>query len=188
MGRFSKERVHPNSEARLRAISWRDWDALTRLSRTVFPEISLRQLSHLFINRSNIVVLEVDSAAAGYCFIYNRSLGKCWLDWLVVDSRYHSCGYGSLLLKTVEGIAVARECRTIQLAVLRDNPATISFYKHHGFAQYGEEKLKLHFQKSLDSITPYLPVWLPAHSPNRLLRVWYQLLFWIVVRNIKSTT
>lgn len=188
MGRPSKEPVNPISDARLRAISWRDWAALTRLSNASFPEITKRQLSRMFCNRPNMVVLEVGSAAAGYCFIYKRALEECWLDWLVVDSRYRNFGYGSLMLKTVEGIAVAREWRTIQLAVLRDNPAAISFYQRHGFTQYSEDKLKLHFHKSLDSVMPHLPAWLPAHSPNRLLRVWYQLLFWIVVRNIEPTT
>lgn len=82
---------------------------------------------------------------------------------------------------------MARECRTMQLAVVRDNPRAISFYKRHGFMQCGEDELKLHFMKQLDSVTPHLPAWLPAHTPNRLLRVWNQLLFWIVVRNIEST-
>lgn len=185
MERSSQERVSPNSEAHLRAISWRDWDALTRLSRAAFPEISLQKLSDVFINRPNVVVLEVDSSAAGYCFFYNRSLEECWLDWLVVDSRYRSCGYGTWLLKTVEGIAVARKCRAIKLAVYRDNLRAISFYKRHGFTQCGEDKLKINFQKPLDSVTSHLPEWLPTHSPNRLLQVWYQLLFWTVVRNIK---
>ena len=182
MGRPSEEPVKPDNEVRLRAISWRDWAALTRLSRAVFPEITKRQLLRMFLNRPNMVVLEVDNAAAGYCFFYKRALEECWLDWLVVDSRYRNFSYGTLLLKTVEAIAVAREWRTIQLAVLRDNPGAISFYQRHGFTQYGEEELKLHLQKSLDSVMPHLPTWLPAHSPNRLLRVWYQLLFWVVVR------
>lgn len=186
MERSSQKRV-PDSEAHLRAISWRDWDALTRLSRATFPEISLQKLSDIFTDRPNVVVLEVDSATAGYCFIYKRSLDECWLDWLVVDSRYRSCGYGALLLNTVEGIAVARDCRTIQLAVLRDNPRGIMFYERHGYAQCGEDELKLHFLKPLDSVAPHLPAWLPAHSPNRLQRAWYQLLFGMVVRNIEST-
>ncbi len=57
MGRPSEELVKPNSEARLRAISWRDWAALTRLSLAVFPEITKRQLLRVFFNRQNMVVL-----------------------------------------------------------------------------------------------------------------------------------
>lgn len=185
MERPSQERISPKSEAHLRAISWRDWDALARMSRAAFPEISLRKLSQVFINRPNIVVLEIDGVAAGYGFVYNRSLKECWLDWLVVDSPYRSCGYGTWLLKTVEGIAVARKRRTIKLAVYRDNLRAISFYKRHGFTQCGEDKIKIHFQKPLDSVVPNLPSSLPAHLPNRLMQVWYQLLFWMVVRNIK---
>ncbi len=74
-----------------------------------------------------------------------------WINYLAVDPAHRRKGYGSLILKEVEGRLRARGCPKINLQVRSGNRAAIRFYQSLG---YSDDKV-IGLGRRLEEDEPY---------------------------------
>lgn len=165
---------------KLRAIRWRDWRYLARLSLEAFPDATPRQVSATLRDETHIVVLEIDGRPAGYGAFRHERDALLWRDWMAVDPRYRSQGYGAMLVDAVEAIAVSRGYSAIMLAVLKSNEGAFRFHCSHGYEVAGEDGRKYHLRKKL-GIPAAEPPPIPAVPRPRSVGLFMRMLYWLTV-------
>ena len=92
-----------------------------------------------FIGINRVVKNEKDEIVAG-CNSYMYCWDTLYIDVLWVNEIYRKKGYGTLLLKEVEKIAIENGCKLIHLTTF-DFQAR-EFYIKHGFEVYGTLEYK----------------------------------------------
>jgi ribosomal protein S18 acetylase RimI-like enzyme len=174
------------TSAALRAISWRDWRRLARLSLEAFPDATPAQVSQTLRDISNVIVLEIDGEPAGYVAFRHEKPGALWLDWVAVDSRYRGRGCGARLVGAVEPLAVRRGYTTVTLAVLKTNHGAFRFYRSHGYELASEDERKYHLEKQISGYPGDAPD-IPARPQSRPMRLWHRLLYGMLVESTGYT-
>ncbi len=89
------------------------------------------------------VVILADGMPAGFAmygfFADEGSLGRVWLDRLMIDQKFQGRGIGSASLNAMIGRLMAEYgCDKIYLSVYESNTRAISMYKRRGFEFNGE--------------------------------------------------
>ena len=163
-----------------RAIRWQDWRYLAGLSLNAFPDATPPQVSETLRAVHNIIVLEVDGKPAGYAAFRTAREDLFWGDWMTVDPRYRSLGYGALLVSAVEAIAAQRGYTRIMLAVLKSNERAYKFHRAHGYEVAGEDARKYHLAKTISGPFGEAPD-IPERPRPRPIRLWHRLLYWLLV-------
>ena len=78
--------------------------------------------------------LMVGDEMAGFAsYFLADAPGEMKLDKLYVHSRHQRRGYGGMLIERAAGLARARDCRRLTLAVNKENRSAIAAYLKHGF-------------------------------------------------------
>jgi ribosomal protein S18 acetylase RimI-like enzyme len=170
------------TSAALRAISWRDWRRLSRLSLEAFPDATTVQVSRTLRDVSNVIVLEIAGQPSGYVAFRHEKPGVLWLDWVVVDSRYRGQSCGTRLVEAVESLATQRGYTTVILAVLKTNHGAFRFYRSHGYELASEDERKFHLGKRVSGHAEDAPD-IPSRPRSRPVRIWHRLLYWVLVES-----
>lgn len=168
------------NRVRLRPINGRDWRYLARLSFAAFPDAKPAQVSQTLRGVQNIIVLEIARKPAGYAAFRTEREDLFWCDWMTVDPRYRSLGYGALLVSAVEAIAAQRGYTRIMLAVLKSNERAYKFHRAHGYEVAGEDARKYHLAKTISGPFGEAPD-IPERPRPRPIRLWHRLLYWLLV-------
>jgi ribosomal protein S18 acetylase RimI-like enzyme len=168
------------NSAALRAISWRDWRRLAKLSLEAFPDATPAQVSRTLRDVSNIVVLDIDGKAIGYGAFRHEKQGVLWCDWIAVDPEYRGHGYGALLIDAIESIAVKRGYTAVMLAVLKTNHGAFRFYCSHGYETSDENDRKYHLIKYILQPADEAPD-IPRRSLPRHARLWHRIVYRLIV-------
>ena len=118
-----------------------DVDALASLEVRLFftDRCSRRSFRHL-IRRQAVIVLRGSDAGAilGYAILLTRrNSGKMRLYSFGIVEEARRQGLATILLHRLEQMARAAGKHTLTLEVGDGNLAAISFYRRHGFIQYG---------------------------------------------------
>ena len=151
-----------------------DWPRLGRVARTIFPELSDDDVSHLLRwHHHGTVVRCRGRDIIGYYQINPRGEpGVAWLNYLGVLPAWRGCGVASTLLAMCERHAKTCGFDSIMLDALVDNVRAHRFYERNGYARQGQHACaavgKLRFAKTL-AHTPVLARAMPALGPAPVL-------------------
>ena len=123
-----------------------DVDALASLeTRLFFTDRCSRRIFWPVIRRQAVTVLRNDEACAilGYAILLaRRNSGKMRLYSFGIVEEARRQGLAKILLYHLEEMARAAGKHTLTLEVGDGNLAALSFYRRHGFTQYG---FRLHY-------------------------------------------
>lgn len=173
---------HPPFETRIRRARRRDWSALSRLFRSVFPaELRGGALAgRLSVGYRNFFVADSDSGLVGFsAMTVNEDPTQAWLDFLGVVEAVRGRKLGGALLAHFEATAVERGFASVGLSVRTDNLAAHRLYGSRGYVTVSTDGTRSTMRKELAapeagvgvgrlSIAP-----LPVRLIDRLLyRIW----------------
>jgi ribosomal protein S18 acetylase RimI-like enzyme len=149
-----------------------DIDALLEIENDCFEtdRISRRSFRHLLSKgHAATIVDDEDGVLRGYTMVlFHAGLSLARLYSIAVSPRYQGKGIGHCLVDAAEQAARDNECVYMRLEVRRDNTASLTMFRNHGYRQFGilddyyEDHMEaLRFEKML---VPHLSPEL-AHVP-----------------------
>jgi ribosomal protein S18 acetylase RimI-like enzyme len=134
----------PYRRADIRPYRDEDEPVLFGLARMTFGEhggwSSERTLAVL--EADTVFVAEVENAPAGYVAIDDVQ-DAVRIEQLFVTPEHEGEGVGHQLVEWVEGYAISKGARTLQVAVEPENRSARDFYQRSGFVQVEGELLEL---------------------------------------------
>ena len=86
-----------------------------------------------YLDRSELFVLEIDSAVVGVCAVTDEGNGICELKNIAVKPEFQRHGYGKMLIDFI--ISHYLERFDILLVGTGDSPLTVPFYEKCGFVR-----------------------------------------------------
>lgn len=153
MGRSTDLAPNVAGAPRVLALGHQDIDTVRALAELIWqqhypPIIGQAQTDYMLAQRysAQVIVAELDSGQVwwrklelgGTLIGFSACLpadvpGELKLDKLYVHPQYQRRGYGALLIDDAEELACAQRCRTLILAVNKNNRSAIAAYEKHGF-------------------------------------------------------
>jgi len=177
---------------RIQPLCWKQWGALVRLWRMVFPgdppDLPAWYLRH---HASDIHVLQVGGRLCGFLlgYLHHEEPGCAWVEYGGVDRKVRGHGLltlGDRLLRDFESRAAAAGCARVVLGVRMANRRAMRLYERRGYHPVGTGPGVVHYAKRLEPAGP-APGSLPPKPPLRaVLRLmtlaWRWLLYAVLVR------
>jgi ribosomal protein S18 acetylase RimI-like enzyme len=126
----------------LRHATLDDIPALLAIENQCFStdRLSRRSFRHL-LTRGNAVTLvdEYDNRIRGYVLLlFSRGTSMARLYSIAVHPEQARHGIGDRLLEAAEAAALEQDCVSMRLEVRRDNPASLTLFRRHGYRQFEE--------------------------------------------------
>ncbi|HCB12635.1 MAG TPA: ribosomal-protein-alanine acetyltransferase [Gammaproteobacteria bacterium] len=119
-----------------------DLPALLTIEQQCFStdRLSRRNFRHLLTRgHATTLVDEVAGGIRGYVLLlFSQGTSMARLYSIAVHPDFVRRGIGDRLLEAAEEAALERDCVSMRLEVRRDNPASLSLFRRHGYRQFKE--------------------------------------------------
>lgn len=126
----------------LRSATLDDIDALVALENHCFvtDRLSRRSFRYMLTRAHASVLVEAGEAGLrGYVLLlFSRGCSMARLYSIAVDPACAGQGVGGRLLEAAEADALGHDCVSLRLEIRRDNPASLSLFRGHGYRQFDE--------------------------------------------------
>jgi ribosomal protein S18 acetylase RimI-like enzyme len=138
----------------IRTAHLRDLDGLVALEERCFEtdRLSRRRFRYL-LTRANACTLVADDGdrLAGYVLVlFSRGTALARLYSIAVDAAARGRGLGRQLLAAAEAEAVKQGCVSMRSEVRRDNTASLTLFRSHGYQQFDE--LADYYEDHMDAL------------------------------------